>query len=163
MAALTRLELAKEAMKFSAGHFTIFDATHRERLHGHNFTVSAAITSGIDANGLAVDYGIYKQFLLRLCQEHNEYFLLPGHSPHLRLGYLDTQVHAHFNGEVIPFLASDIRVLPVRNITLEEMAPYLLAQLLAFREASGHHQVVAAELKVSSGPGQSANACWQKD
>lgn len=163
MAALTRLELAKEAMKFSAGHFTIFNATHRERLHGHNFTVAASLDSEVGPEGLAVDYGVYKTFLLQLCQEHNEWFLLPGRSPYLRLEPQGDRLEAHFNGEVIPFLASDVKVLPLRNITLEEMASYLLERLLDFREASGHHQVVAAEVRVSSGPGQSANALWRRN
>ena len=38
----TTLELYKEEMKFSAGHFTIFSATERENLHGHNFSVYVA-------------------------------------------------------------------------------------------------------------------------
>ena len=41
MTQLTTIELSKEYLKFSAGHFTVFSATERERLHGHNFSVSA--------------------------------------------------------------------------------------------------------------------------
>ena len=37
------ISLSKEDMKFSAGHFTIFDGAARETLHGHNFTVSAEV------------------------------------------------------------------------------------------------------------------------
>ena len=43
----TTIELHKEAMKFSAGHFTIFGPDRREPLHGHNFTVKAEITAEI--------------------------------------------------------------------------------------------------------------------
>ncbi|EQD50251.1 hypothetical protein B1A_13514, partial [mine drainage metagenome] len=32
------VDLSKERMKFSAGHFTVFSASERENLHGHNFT-----------------------------------------------------------------------------------------------------------------------------
>ena len=37
------IRLAKENMKFSAAHFTIFSASERERLHGHNFRVEVDI------------------------------------------------------------------------------------------------------------------------
>ena len=34
---LGRIEIAKQALNFSAAHFTIFSQTEREDLHGHNF------------------------------------------------------------------------------------------------------------------------------
>ena len=36
----TTIGLQKKNMKFSVGHFTIFSATKRERLHRHNFNVA---------------------------------------------------------------------------------------------------------------------------
>lgn len=115
----TTIELAKEAMKFSAGHFTIFSASERERLHGHNFTVYAAITGPVDDNGMLTDYVPVKRALFELCAEYNEYFLLPGESPHLRLREEGVMVIAEFNGEDIPFRRGDVRVLPIRNVTVE--------------------------------------------
>ena len=44
---LIRIELSKEYLNFSAGHFTIFSATERENLHGHNFQVRGAVTAAI--------------------------------------------------------------------------------------------------------------------
>ncbi|MFP2903776.1 6-pyruvoyl trahydropterin synthase family protein [Pyxidicoccus sp. 3LFB2] len=61
MSRTTTIELHKEEMKFSAGHFTIFSATHRENLHGHNFTVYVALTGAVVENGLLSDYGPLKQ------------------------------------------------------------------------------------------------------
>ena len=51
MARLTTLYIDKEAHKFSAAHFTIFTATERERLHGHNYSVSARIVAPMGDNG----------------------------------------------------------------------------------------------------------------
>ena len=42
---LTTINICKEALKFSGAHFTIFSATDRERLHGHNFRVRAEVTA----------------------------------------------------------------------------------------------------------------------
>ena len=77
------IRLDKETMKFSAGHFTIFGPGERERLHGHNFKVAVVLHACVGDNGLCFDYGIYKQKLVALCRELNEYFLLPGRSPFL--------------------------------------------------------------------------------
>ena len=45
MSQLATLHIDKQAHKFSAAHFTIFSETDRERLHGHNYGVSARILS----------------------------------------------------------------------------------------------------------------------
>ncbi|MDC0574224.1 6-carboxytetrahydropterin synthase, partial [Luminiphilus sp.] len=45
MSQLATLHINKQAHKFSAAHFTIFSATDRERLHGHNYGVSARIVA----------------------------------------------------------------------------------------------------------------------
>jgi hypothetical protein len=40
----TVIEIQKEYLHFSAAHFTIFSATVRENLHGHNFHVGAQLS-----------------------------------------------------------------------------------------------------------------------
>lgn len=160
MTRTTTIELEKEDMKFSSGHFTIFSATHRERLHGHNFNVAVALTSVVGDDGLVADYGIYKRKLATLCQEWNEYFLLPAHSPHLKLREDGDQLLATFAGVDIPFLKQDVLILPVTNITLEELAAAFLDKVRAFRDTSQHEQILEIVVKVFSGPGQSASARW---
>ena len=156
------IELFKEAMKFSAGHFTIFSATERERLHGHNFTVYCALTGEVGDDGLLGDYGDYKRTLIALCRAWDEVFLLPERSPHLRLERRGERIDALFDGEVIPFLAKDVLVLPIPNVTIEELAGLLLASLLEERarlDADGIEEVV---IKVSSGSGQTASRSWRR-
>ncbi|MCX4240473.1 6-pyruvoyl trahydropterin synthase family protein [Paraliomyxa miuraensis] len=158
------IELFKEAMKFSAGHFTIFSATRRERLHGHNFTVYCALTGEVDANGLLGDYVFYRQRLIDLCREWNEVFLLPGRSPHLRIEHDHEagRVNAIFAGQVIPFLASDVLVLPVTNVTVEELSRALLDELLRDREVLARDRIREVVIKVGSGPGQMASCRWSE-
>src|SRR5262249_57011942 len=137
-----------EDMKFSAGHFTIFSATKRERLHGHNFRVYASVTSAVDDDGLAFDYGIFKKELYRLCSEWNEYFLLPEKSPHLSFEHDGDYLYAHFGAERIPFLKRDVLLLPISNVTLEELAQLILRRLLAFRKDCSLTMIHAIEAKV---------------
>ena len=53
MTRITTLHIDKESHKFSAAHYTIFSATERERLHGHNYSVSARIVAPMGDNGFA--------------------------------------------------------------------------------------------------------------
>jgi len=158
---LATIELFKEAMKFSAGHFTIFTQTHRERLHGHNFSVYCAITGAVDHNGMLADYRRYKEHLNGLCSTWNEYFLLPGRSPYLRIERIGDRVDAHYGDEVIPFLAKDVLVLPARNITLEELSRLFTERLVADKAMLERDRIEQIKVKVSSGPGQWGSTLWE--
>ena len=156
------MSIAKQAMKFSAGHFTLFGPGRRERLHGHDYFVSAKLRARVGADGLCFDYGILKRELMALCQEVDEFVLLPGESPLLRIERDGAQVHAVFGDERIPFLAGDVRVLPLANITLEELARWFLGRLLAgCGERFGEWGVQWLELSVEAGPGQRAGMAWE--
>lgn len=155
------IRLDKEAMKFSAGHFTIFGPGDRERLHGHNFTVSVVIHASVGEDGLCFDYGIYKHRLIALCREWNEYVLLPGRSALLQLEESGDGVVAVFGEERIPFLRKDVLVLPITNVTVEELAGLLLARLADDPRALAEHHIEAIELEVRSGPGQGAAMRWE--
>ena len=157
------IRLAKQNMKFSAGHFTIFSATERERLHGHNFTVEVDIEARMLGNGMCFDYGLYKDRVVALCRELNEWVILPTRSPHLRIKEDGDHVYAHFNGQRIPFLRSDVLLLPIANATLEEFAWWFLQRLAEDRDALRAHAIDAIEVRVLSGPGQSAGRRMRLD
>ena len=65
-------------------------------------------------------------------------------------------VYAHFAGQRIPFLRGDVLLLPIENATLEEFARWFLLRLGEDREALRAHGIAAIEVRVFSGPGQSA-------
>ncbi len=156
---LTRIDISKEYLNFSAGHFTIFSATERENLHGHNFQVRCSVTAEVGADGMAFDYVVLKRVLKELCDELDERMLLPERSPHLRLEREGGVVWALFGDERIPFLERDCLTLPIRNVTIEELAALLLGRLGDRPELRGH-AIRAIELGVSSGSGQWAFSHW---
>ena len=160
MSYLTTIELAKEDMKFASGHYTIFSPTHREKLHGHNFRVHAALTATTDDLGMAFDYGIYKKKLRSLCRSLSEYFLIAGASPYQTIHEDGDHTYIHFNNEKIPFLTKDILILPLKNITVEELAKWFVAQLVNDEESLNSYRICAIEIKVYSGPGQSGSYSW---
>lgn len=154
---LTTIEISKDYLHFNSAHFTIFSASEREDLHGHTFYVRAFVTSPINGNGMAFDYNILKSSLLKLCDHLDEKVLLPEQSPHLHLTESDGYLVAEYGGERLPFLPRDVRTLPVRNITVEELAPWFLAELTA-DQAVAEQNITRLEIQVSSGPGQWAAA-----
>ena len=159
---LTIIELNREDMRFSSGHFTIFSANKRERLHGHNFRVHALITGEVDDDGLTFDYSDYRQQLLALCRHLHEHFLLPSDSKFLNLQQNDSTVDIEFNAEVFSLLSKDVLVLPLRNITVEELARWFVEELTKDKKAVDELSVKALTIKISSGPGQSGSASWEK-
>ncbi len=154
----TSLHIDKESHKFSAAHFTIFSATERERLHGHNYSVSARFVAPLGDNGFSADYNVYKTRLARLCEELDEYMVLAADSPHQRITEDGIYYRVHFNSEEMLFLKADTLVLPLRNATVEEFSRYLLEKLVAMSAGEGLTEI---ELFVASGPGQKAGSLWR--
>lgn len=160
MVRLACLEIHKEEFSFSAGHFTIFSASEREALHGHNYYVSVAFNFKISHNGLAFDYRDYKKKMHSLCEQIDRHFLLPSHSPYLTLHEEGDYWIAHFNSEKIPFLKKDVVVLPLVNITIEELSHWFLQKLLEQSSQLSEHGIVGMQVKVYNGPGQSGGASF---
>ena len=155
----TTIEISKEYLHFAAAHFTLFSDTERENLHGHNFQVTLDAEAPIAEDGLTFDYNILKKALKQMCDDLDEQVIMPTQSPHLQIESYDQYTYAVFNGERIPFLERDLTLLPIRNVTVEELAHYLLDTLLKRQEiqALDIQQMV---LKCASGEGQWASASW---
>ena len=157
----SRIELAKQALNFSIGHFTILSATTRENLHGHNYQLMCEVTAPLADDGLVFDYGILKGLLKSLCDEIDEQMILPEGSPYLTIEKEGGYTIAVFNGERIPFLERDVTVLPIANVTVEELSHYFLGRLLTHPELQSRG-IIHLAVKVSSSPGQLAVATWSE-
>jgi 6-pyruvoyltetrahydropterin/6-carboxytetrahydropterin synthase len=157
---LVSIEIFGEWLTFSAAHFTLFSPTEREPLHGHNYDVSASVATKVQSDGIAFNYEIYRDKIVALCQEINIRLLLPGQSPFLRIEEKGKFYHAHFNGEEMPFLKSDTVILPVKNISLEELARWFLTRLLEDKKSIKTYAISELVINVSSGHGRSAARHW---
>ncbi len=157
---LTTIELSEESFGFSAAHFTIFSATQRERLHGHNYLVKAKFLAELGALGIAFDYAIYKKKLNALAQQLNSYLLLPGASPVLRIQETEEGYEVFFHEDRLVFLKRDVLILPIRNITIEELSSWFLQELLQDQETLTTSKITAITLSVSNGRGRWGSAHW---
>src|SRR3990167_1111311 len=165
---LTTIELQKKSMKFSAGHTTIFSATEREPLHGHMYQVYLALTTWVEAqpgigNGMAFDYRYYKARVHALCRQLNQTFLMPQFSPFLTLTEDAEYYYFTFNHKKIPFLKEDVTLMPLSNITVEELSRWFVNELIQDKKELKKHRIERIVEKISSAPGQSASHEWRRD
>lgn len=157
---LSTIDIAKHALNFSIAHFTIFSATERENLHGHNFQVECSLTAPVNEDGLVFDYGIVKSIIRELCDRLDEHAVLPTQSPFLSIEETEEGVTARFADEEIVFLRRDVLLLPIRNTTVEELSHWFLNQMLTHPDLSSR-ELTELIVRVSSSPGQSGSASWR--
>lgn len=162
MPRLAKIELFKENLNFSIGHFTIFSATERERLHGHNYQVKALFEAEVGGNGLTVDYNILKKHVKNICKSLDEYFLIPSKSEYLNISDIENErVSIQYNQDELIFYKKDIQLLPIRNTSIEELSWYFIEKLKndsAFIEKCKIHSI---QIGISSGNGQFAYSEWK--
>src|SRR3989344_3655800 len=156
------LEFHGQQFNFSAGHFTIFSATEREPLHGHNYHVEAKVTANMDKTGLCFDYRIFEKYFSQLLAPLDSHFLLPAHSPYLSIEEQEDYYIAHFNQEKIPFLKKDVVILPIANITLEALSQWIIGQLTKDEGFMKVHQITRISVKIFNGPHHASKAHWEK-
>ena len=153
------IEIQKEYLHFSAAHFTIFSATERENLHGHNFQVEAVLDGDIGDDGLCFDYNEIKNRLKTLCDELDEKTILPEKSPYLKLVREPDYLIAEYHEERIPFLYRDVVTLPIANVSVEELSHYYLDRLLTHKDIA-ERDISEMTVRISSSPGQLGSATW---
>jgi 6-pyruvoyltetrahydropterin/6-carboxytetrahydropterin synthase len=113
---------------------------------------------------MLADYGPLKKAVIERCRSWNEIFLLPGRSPHLKLERdARGDVLARFQDEELRFLARDVLVLPVENVTLEELARIFGEGLVGDGVALRADRISHVVVKCASGPGQWSSWEWSAD
>lgn len=118
-----KIKIEKDRIKFSSAHFTIFGPDQAERLHGHNYYVCIEVeTETCDELGFAMDMKPLKDMAFNLSQELDEYVLIPGQNPHLNVKQNDKQVECSWSTKHYSFPLSDVKILPLSNITCENLA-----------------------------------------
>ena len=155
------VHIAKAEHVFSAAHFITF-ANHCERLHGHNYHVSAEIAGPLDENHLVIDFLLVRAKLLEITTELDHYVLLPTQHPQIRVEENGKEVTATFSERRWVFPRSDCRLLPVPNTTSELLAAYIGKRLFdALGGAAA--KIERMSVSVDECDGQIGVWQWQSD
>lgn len=156
--ARSRIVVDKDEHKFSCAHMTVFADGSKERLHGHNFRLSAVIELAAEPSAAILDFGRVKAVLGAICAELKEHLLIAARSPALRIMRHDAdefEMELCARRYVVP--SEDVMLLPVDNIVVETLARHLWA-----RVAEGLHAelqmagALSLEVTVTESPGQGA-------
>lgn len=162
MPRIATIELFKEYMNFSVGHFTIFSHDTRENLHGHNYHLYVSIKTYINDDGLSFNYRYYKEKFHELCRKIDETVLLAGNCKHLTITENEKYYVVQFNNEELFFLKRDATVLPISNVTVEELSNWFIGQITKDEDELEKNSVMGLTVKIFSGAGQSGATSWEK-
>jgi 6-pyruvoyltetrahydropterin/6-carboxytetrahydropterin synthase len=147
------LRLAKEDFKFSVAHFTVFSDTHAEHLHGHNYRVRVEIAGdSLDRLGLLMDLRQVKAEIRRLCAELDSKTLVPERCELVRVAAAGDQVEVRFGARLYRLPRADVRLLPIRNTSIEELAVWFWRELEPALAAGGSTEL---RVEVEETAGQS--------
>ncbi len=125
------IDLAKEYFKFSAAHFLIFPDGSAERMHGHNYQVTAEIEAALTNHGLVLDFKMAKPVVRELCDELDEHFLLPAEHPVLQHGVREDGVmEVRYLDRYYALPVEDVVVLPINNSSSENLATWFGRELM---------------------------------
>jgi 6-pyruvoyltetrahydropterin/6-carboxytetrahydropterin synthase len=152
-----RLLLAKEDFKFSVAHFTLFDGTRAELLHGHNYRVSLELAGReLDEWGLLADIDVVKQAVRAICRRLDSRTLLPEHSPALSWRQSEGAVEVRFGPRTYRLPAEDVLRLPLANTSIE-----LLARMFWDELADGLRGTRVETLAVSVEETAGQSCCYE--
>jgi 6-pyruvoyltetrahydropterin/6-carboxytetrahydropterin synthase len=154
------VRVTKDYFKFNAAHFVAYRG-YRERLHGHNYTVSVRLlgSNQISNDGYLLDFGFVKNATRRVCKELNEHFLCPMLSNVLQIKVDEKNITITCeDGAVFMLPKDDCIMLPIVHATTEELAVYLWDKILQGLDASvlRTRQIHTLEVAVSESTGQGA-------
>ncbi len=170
--AFYKVKVSKDYLKFSVAHFTIFNDSEVESLHGHNYHVSVTIICRDLQQGLIIEFRQLKNIIKQVCDSLDEKILLPSEYPLLKICKENEHFHVVFNGagftKEYRFPCDEVVILPLVNITVELLARYvceLLSQKLLTDCRNADHAfpetLLAIEVEVEESAGQSATYVWE--
>jgi 6-pyruvoyltetrahydropterin/6-carboxytetrahydropterin synthase len=123
------VRIAKTEHVFSAAHFITYGG-QCERLHGHDYHVSAEVHGPLDNDQLVVDFLAVRAALSEIVAELDHYVLLPAEHPQLRIAEQGNEVVVSLADRRWVLPKGDCRLLPLANTTAELLAAYIGGRLL---------------------------------
>jgi 6-pyruvoyltetrahydropterin/6-carboxytetrahydropterin synthase len=150
------VRVTKDYLVFSAGHFITYAGDVCERLHGHNYRVSAEVFGPLDENHYVVDFVALRDILKELVGEWDHYMLLPTQHPLIRVTSNEREVEATFRDRRWVFPRGDCVLLPIANTTTELLAELLGRKLLDRLERASGHRPRRVRIEIDECAGQSA-------
>lgn len=131
------VEVTKDSLVFSAGHFITFAGGVCERIHGHNWRVRVEVEGPLDENSYVFDFIALRDHAKAIVDRLDHRMLLPTQSTRIHVSIEGKQAVARFEDRLWSFPAEECVLLPVENTTAELIARWIGRELLAHWRSAG--------------------------
>ena len=139
---------------------TVFPDGRKERLHGHNYYLAAAVDLADISFAEMIDFALIKSALAGLCDEWKEHLLLAANNPHYeRVGDAGGELEFRLCKKRYVIPSDEVIELPIDNISVEALAAYAADRLLETLHLPGEI-AIGLEVRVEENPGQ-GGSCYR--
>jgi len=146
----------KQDLQFCSAHF-ILHKGGREPLHGHNFHVTVILEGDLTTDHYVIDFGDVKAAARRACAALDHRVLLPGRSDDIHLVAAGQRISVLHGADLLFVLpVGDVCILPLANVTTEQLARYLSNEIVDLLPAEAQQSLQVIEVHVEETPGQRA-------
>jgi 6-pyruvoyltetrahydropterin/6-carboxytetrahydropterin synthase len=140
-------------IKFVAGHF-LPSIEKCSRLHGHNYALKIVLEGEPGSDGIILDFIKLKEAANKLIDRIDHRMLLPETGKSMVIRKSGDSYSVRFNGKKYIFPASDVVMLPMENVSAEELSAYFAEEFA--RSGIFGANVKSISVGVSEGRGQQA-------
>lgn len=144
-------------IRFSSAHF-IPGEWKCNRLHGHDYTISALISGKLNGNSYLVDFSGAKKILREISDYLDHMVLVPNKNQKMKIEKKGKNVEVSFGGKQYSFPSEEVKLLEITDTTAECISEYVLEQFKS--KLNGEFEKI--KIEVYEGPGQYASSEWIK-
>ena len=157
------VRITKDDLVFSAAHFITLDAKQCERLHGHNYRVTATVEGALNEYRYFVDFVLLHRLLREIIEPLDHRVLVPTEHPMLRIFESDKQVEIMWNQRRWVFPRFDCALVPMSNTTAEMLARHVGLKLLEALRTDAKTEPRVIRIELDEADNQSAFYEWRAD
>lgn len=139
----------KNNISFSSGHI-LSDHEKCGFLHGHSYAIHSKIYGEMDKQGFITDFSVLKKILREIADKLDHRMLIPEKNIHVIVK--ETEINIKLKDKKYTFPKEDCVILPIKNTTVENIALYILDELLNRIDLSKN--IKRIEIGVDEGIGQ---------
>lgn len=155
-----RIDGWKKAIRFSSAHATL-ELGKCERLHGHTYVIHANVQGELERRRVVFDFVQLSRVLRAVADELDHYVLVPTESKQIKVRAGKDEVKMDVGDFKYVFPRRDVFLLPRPTSTAEDLADYVIEQVM--KRVEFPDTVTKVEIGVDEGYGQGAWGGWARD
>lgn len=122
------MRISREDHNFAAAHF-LPEMGKCERLHGHNYYVTAELSAAPGTDNTVIDFNSINPIIKRICDGLDHRILLARDDARVRLVVTEREIEAIVGSKRFVFPREDCVILPLPATTVELLAAHVCGLL----------------------------------